>query len=88
MLGFTFANMVFYLICIGLLWKEGNYLNFIGEMVVLWISAIVILIFTFLVLYLIGFHIYLYCICMTTYDFLKRKKKNKEKLGDSLQNIL
>jgi hypothetical protein len=62
-------------------------LEFIGEMIVLWVSGIVIVVFVVLVANLIGFHIYLCWVCMTTYDFLKKKKKVKENVSDSFQHI-
>jgi predicted membrane protein len=79
--------MAIYLLSISLLSIERNFSKFLAEMIIVWISGVIALVFIVFILLLLGFHIYLGYHCMTTYNFVHKNKKRKITPSMSFLNI-
>ena len=70
MITFTFCSMVLYVAAIAVLWVEQLWDKYLAEMVVLWVSGLIITVFVVLIFNLILLHIYLKCKGMTTFELI------------------
>ena len=77
MIIFTFLSMTIYLGAIATLWSEGNFSSFLGEMIALWIIAVVIIVFDILILNLNLLHLYLIAKGLTTYELIMQERQTK-----------
>lgn len=70
----TLFTMLFYLLSVSLLWREGNFSQFLPSMGVIWASGLIVAIFALLILNLVILHIYLQCLGISTYNFIMMDK--------------
>ena len=62
--------MVLYVAAIAVLWVEQLWDKYLAEMVVLWVSGFIIIVFVVLIFNLILLHIYLKCKGITTFELI------------------
>lgn len=70
----TFVSMTIYIVAGILLWREGIWQDFLAEMIIVWVTMFIVLVFIILISNLMVFHIYLNCKGLTTYDFIMIQK--------------
>lgn len=73
----VFLHMLVYLIAVGLLWSEGGWREFTGQMAANWAISFVILIFSILLLGLISLHLYLIYNGLTTFEYIMNKRNSQ-----------
>lgn len=73
----VFMHMLVYLVAVGLLWAEGQWREFTGQMAANWAISFVILIFSILLLGLISLHLYLIYNGLTTFEYIMNKRNSQ-----------
>ena len=70
MIIFALCSMSLYVIGTAVVWAEGQFRSFLGEMICLWVISLIVCVFDVLIINLNLLHLYLNCKGITTYEFI------------------
>ncbi len=83
MISSALIAMSLFITSVIVLWSEHNYEDFLAEMIVNWVAAVVVLFFWLMLFFLFLFHVYLICVGTTTYLYFKERKEKQQAQMDN-----
>lgn len=67
--------MILFVLAIIVLWKQGDWEEYVGSMAAVWVLMVLTVPFVFLLGGLSGLHVYLWAKGMTTFEYIMNKKE-------------